>query len=123
MFHTFCIHLAHRLSFRKIVKEGQKLNVENFGGAMYRVGVLCTPTAYGIFWAFRPSEVISGAFQSTYTISLSIPVATASVERCHLAIIVNCVLSFQLHSIVNPDCSRLGLIKTSLMTKETSWHG
>ena len=29
----------------------------------------------------------------------------------------------QLHSIVNPDCSRLGLIKTSLMTKETSWHG
>ena len=29
----------------------------------------------------------------------------------------------QLHSIVNPDCSHLGLIKTSLMTKETSWHG
>ena len=29
----------------------------------------------------------------------------------------------QLHSIVDPDCSRLGLIKTSLMTKETSWHG
>ena len=35
----------HRLSFRKIVKGGQKLNVENFGGAMYRVGVVCTPTA------------------------------------------------------------------------------
>ena len=31
--------------------------------------------------------------------------------------------SLQLHSIVNPDCSSLGLIKTSLMTKETSWHG
>ena len=34
---------------------------------------------------------------------------------------VHCHL--QLHSIVNPDCSHLGLIKTSLMTKETSWHG
>ncbi len=34
-----------RLSFRKIVKGGQKLNVENFGGgggALYRVGVVST---------------------------------------------------------------------------------
>ena len=27
-----------RLSFRNIVKGGHKLNVENFGGVMYRVG-------------------------------------------------------------------------------------
>jgi len=32
-------------------------------------------------------------------------------------------ISKELHSIVDPDCSRLGLITTSLMTKETSWHG
>ena len=45
-------------------------------GGRYRVGVLCTPTAYGgsggmppqaFFWAFRPSEVISGAFSDHIT--------------------------------------------------------
>ena len=36
-----------RLSFRKIVKGVKKLNIEYFGGAMYRVGVLYTPTAQG----------------------------------------------------------------------------
>ena len=30
---------------------------------------------------------------------------------------------FQLQSIVNPDCSRLGLIKTSLSSHEKTWHG
>ena len=60
----------YRLSFRKIVKGGQKLNVENFGVAMYRVGVVCTRTAEGgmgacsprDFFGVRRSEVISGTF-------------------------------------------------------------
>ena len=43
-------------------------------------------------------------------------------RQCHWkGVVLFCPL--QLHSIVNPDCSKLGLIKTSLMTKETSWHG
>ena len=29
----------------------------------------------------------------------------------------------QMLSILNPDCSRLGLIKTSLNTKDITWHG
>jgi hypothetical protein len=29
----------------------------------------------------------------------------------------------ELHPIVNPDSSPLGLIKTSLTTKKISWHG
>ena len=29
----------------------------------------------------------------------------------------------QRHSVANPDSSPLGLIKASLRTKETSWHG
>ena len=29
----------------------------------------------------------------------------------------------QIQSIINPDCSKLGLIKASLNTKETSFHG
>ena len=39
------VSIQYRLS---IVKGGQKLNVENFGGGgggRYRVGVLCIPTA------------------------------------------------------------------------------
>ena len=55
-----------RLSFRKIVKGGQKLNVENFWGAMYRVGVHCVGGLGACsprdFLGVRLSEVISGAF-------------------------------------------------------------
>jgi hypothetical protein len=29
----------------------------------------------------------------------------------------------QIWQLINPDCSKLGLIKTSLDTKETSFHG
>ena len=29
----------------------------------------------------------------------------------------------KIQEVVNPDCSRLGLIKTSLSTKENTWHG
>ena len=32
-------------------------------------------------------------------------------------------LSIQLRSIMNPDCSRLGLIKTSLDSTEKTWEG
>ena len=32
-------------------------------------------------------------------------------------------LFVQEHPGINPDCSRLGLIKTSLSTKDTTWHG
>ena len=39
---------------------------------------------------------------------------------------IHLYLSFlisQIHQFVNPDNTRRGLIKTSLKTKETSWHG
>ena len=29
----------------------------------------------------------------------------------------------QLHPIVNPDCTRFGLIRASLSSKERTWHG
>jgi len=53
--------------------------------------------------------------------SLHAPLCTRPCHLHHDDVITLCVV-LQLHSIVNPDCSRLGLIKTSLMTKETSWH-
>ena len=64
-----------RLSFIKIVKGGQKLNVENFGGAIYGWCPLHTNCLggsggmppQGFFGAFRPSEVISGAFSDHIT--------------------------------------------------------
>jgi hypothetical protein len=33
------------------------------------------------------------------------------------------ILILQIWQLINPDCSRFGLIKTSLDTKETSFHG
>ena len=49
-------HSQDRLSFRKIVKGGQKLNIEYFGGAVYRVGVLCILTAQGDLGACSPRD-------------------------------------------------------------------
>ena len=54
----------------KLPRGGQNLNPENFGGVMYRVGVVCTAIVYGGLGACSPrdflgvrlSEVISGAF-------------------------------------------------------------
>ena len=38
-------------------------------------------------------------------------------------IIVVSDINLQTWQHINPDCSRIGLIKTSLDTKETSFHG
>ena len=47
------------------------------------------------------------------------------LQFCHMHVLdITCKHApFQLHHIVSPDCSKLGMIKTSLRTKETTWHG
>ena len=72
----YITYLIDRLSFRKIVKGGQKVNVENFGGAMYRVGVHCLGGSGGMlprdFLGVPLSEVISGAFSDDNDVHVTV---------------------------------------------------
>ena len=41
----------------------------------------------------------------------------------HIIIFFLVCVFVQLHSIVSPDCTRFGLIRASLSSKERTWHG
>ena len=71
----------------------------------------------------NPLEIFSAKVHPTEPpdlSSLSLEVRAGSLCLC---VSDNLRQILQTRQTISPDCSKLGLIKSSLKTKETTWHG